>query len=126
MTHALSGPFSSPYSVDCEIFPNGYSDQHFGGWSCACLIATVKGPAAKLAVILTDSQGRTRVEVIEKERMIANSERVLLGIPDSHSKPQGTYILAVKTFDPEKVVWQKEITFSPAIERTSGRQDATR
>ena len=85
--------FSSPYSVDYKIFTDGIK-------------VTVKGPAAKLAVILTNPEGKTRIDIIDKDQMISNSHTVTLSMGD---QPDGTYILAVKTVDPEKLVWQKEL-----------------
>jgi len=99
-TSGVAGIFNSPYSVDYKIVAVANS---------AVVEATISGPAAKLAAVLTDSEGKSRVRIIEKEEMITNSQRVLLAAPDEGKSP---YILAVKTVDPEKVVWQKEIAFS--------------
>ena len=93
----------SPYSVEYKLFANRY----YGG-----VQATVKGPAARLAIILTDSKGKSDVKIIEKEHLITNSETVSLNMEDPQA---GTCVLAVKTFDPEKIVWQKKIALTPGI-----------
>jgi hypothetical protein len=94
---------SSPYSAEYKAFPKYY----ISGPS-EVFEVTVKGPAGRLAVILTDPKGKSEVRMIQKEEMITNSRTVeLLGDPQL-----GTWRLAVKTLEPEKIVWQKDIPFS--------------
>ena len=64
------GTWGSPYTADYKVVaPNrGY----------AVIETTVKGPAAKLAVILTDPQGQSEHTIIEKDQMMSNSCGVLL------------------------------------------------
>lgn len=88
------------YSVDYKIVSDGFN---------AGIEATVKGPAAKLAVILTDPKGVADIQTIEKSQMIANSQTVKVAMRDLQA---GIWILAVKTIDPEKVVWQEDIPLS--------------
>ena len=97
----FSGCSSSPYSVDYTL--------DSGGGFYAGLKVTVKGPAAKLAVILTDPKGESETQIITKENMIGNSQTVELPMQNPRA---GTYILTVKTVEPEKIVWQKSIPFS--------------
>jgi hypothetical protein len=93
--------WGSSYSVDYTIAsPDGF-DARFK--------TTVKGPAAKLAVILTDPKGESDTQIIEKESMISNSQTVELPMRNLR---EGTYVLTVKTVEPEKVVWQKNIPLS--------------
>ena len=75
----------------------------------AVIEATIRGPAAKLAVILTDPQGRSDQRIVGKDEMISNSHTVQLSMDDPKV---GKYVLAVKTIDPENIVWQKELVFS--------------
>ena len=91
----------SPYSVEYKVV--SLNEFHAG------VEATVRGPAAKLAVILADPKGESAVQVIAKEDMISNSRSLQLPMQDPQA---GTYVLTVKTIDPETIVWQKEITFS--------------
>jgi hypothetical protein len=96
----------SSYSVEYKIATMSGSD--------TVVEAVVKGPAAKLVVILTDPKGiLSDVQKVEKEEMIITNPqtvKVLMRNPQA-----GTWILTVKTVEPEKVVWQKKITFSPAM-----------
>ena len=105
----------SSYSVGYEISKAEYSVYDFGVYGSRKVLdkagtikVTVKGPASKLAVILTGLKGEADIIIIEPERMISNCQTAEFPLP----KQAGTYILAVKTFNPEKVVWQKEIVFS--------------
>ena len=93
--------WGSSYTVDYKVVSEGDSD--------ARLKATVKGPAAKLAVILTDPKGESDTQIIEKECMISNSHTVELPMQNPR---EGTYVVTVKTVEPEKVVWKKNIPFS--------------
>ena len=93
--------WGSSYTVDYNVVSEEASD--------ARLKATVKGPAAKLAVILTDPQGESNTQIIGKEFMISNSQTVELPMQNPRA---GTYILTVKTVEPEKVVWKKNIPLS--------------
>jgi hypothetical protein len=63
-----------------------------------------------LAVILTDPKGEPEIRTIEKEQMMANSASRYFSI---RSPQAGTYVLVVKTVEPEKVVWQGKIEFLP-------------
>ena len=97
------GVFNSPYSADYKILPVNGVDRYI-----AYVVVTVKGPAAKLAAILTDSRGKSSVMIIEKEQMISNTHEVWVSdVSGSGGEPP--YTLTVKTVDPEKVVWQKNI-----------------
>ena len=93
--------WGSSYTADYKVVSEGGFD--------ARLKTTVKGPAAKLAVILTDPKGESDTQIIEKESMISNSQTVELPMRNLR---EGTYVLAVKTVEPEKVVWQKKIPLS--------------
>jgi hypothetical protein len=70
---------------------------------------TVRGKAAKLAVMLTGPEGHTETKIIEENEMITNSATVPLQIDHS----SGTYVLTVKTFVPEGVVFKKEFRWPP-------------
>jgi hypothetical protein len=93
--------WGSAYTVDYTVASEGEAD--------ARLKATVKGPAAKLAVILTDPRGESATQLIDKEYMISNCQTVELLM---QTPREGTYVLTVKTVEPEKVVWQKKIPLS--------------
>ena len=96
------GPtWGSPYSVSYRIVSDGPID--------AGVDATVKGPAAKLGVILTDPNGESDTKIIEKEDMISNCRTVRLRMRDPR---EGTYVLTVKTIEPEKNVWKDNIPLS--------------
>jgi hypothetical protein len=95
--------WGSSYSVDYKVVSPG------GDW--AGIEATIKGPAAKLAVVLTDPEGKSEHAIVQKDEMMSNSHSVRLGMREPHA---GTYVLAVKTVDPEAVVWRKELAFSAA------------
>ena len=97
-------PGANSYSVEYKITDS------------PAIKAVVSGPAVRIAVLLTDPKGETQVRNLEREEMISNRAHVLFGMDENHA---GTWILAVKTFDPERVVWKKEIVFSashPTIE----------
>ena len=88
--------WNSPYNADYKV----------ASWANRAVIkTTVNGPAAKLAVILTDPNGKSVASIIEKDRMISNSYEVETQMEKIQ---EGTWILSVKTIDPEKVVWQKK------------------
>lgn len=69
----------------------------------------VKGPAAKLAVILTDPSGQPNIEIIKMDAMISNCQTVTVPMGKLQ---EGDWVLMVKTFEPEMVVWKKTIKFS--------------
>jgi hypothetical protein len=92
--------FASPYRAEYEVIQRNNSPY---------MKVTVNGPAAKLAIILTDPSGKSDVETIEPEQMITNSKVVFL---EMHPPQDGNYILAIKTFTPEKIVAKEKITFS--------------
>ena len=91
---------SSPYSVDCKLS---------GEYGSASICATVKGPAADLAVILTDPKGKTESQTIDKTLMVTNSREVQMRMENPQ---EGTWTVTVKTINPEKVVCKTEITLS--------------
>jgi hypothetical protein len=94
------GVFGSPYTADYKIVSE---------YQSVNVEVMVRGPAVRLAVILTNPKGESDHIIVEKDQMISNSHTVKLSIDD----PQvGKYVLQVKTVDPEKVVLQKEFTFS--------------
>ena len=72
----------------------------------------VKGPAAKLAVILINPKEETDTEIIEEEKMIDNVETVVVRMGEALEplKP-GTYRLLIKRFNPEKVVYRENLKF---------------
>ena len=95
--------WGSPYSVDHKVVsPNGFYAE---------IETTIKGPAAKLAVVLTDPAGKSDHVIVEKDQMMSNTHTLNLPMIEPQA---GTYVLAVKTVDPEKIVWQKQVTFSAA------------
>ena len=96
---------SSQYSVSYNIgmTVNRYGDKFSG------LNVDIKGPAAKLAVILTYPDNDSRIEVIEKDEMMANSKTIGFHVDNTGN---GTYVLMVKTVEPEKVIWRKEISLN--------------
>ncbi len=95
-SQAVGTVWNSPYSADYKV----------ASWANRAVIkTTVNGPAAKLAVILTDPNGKSVASIIEKDRMISNSYEVETQMEKIQ---EGTWILSVKTIDPEKVVWQKK------------------
>jgi len=94
--------FASPYSVDYRQVSLQSSNQ-------AAFETTIRGPAAQLAVILKGPEGEPEITTISKEDMIANC--YVTKVP--MRQPQaGTWTLLVKTIDPEKVVWQKDVPLS--------------
>jgi hypothetical protein len=96
----LGGLFGSGYSAEYNVVSLGYRPG---------LEVTVKGKAAKLAVILTSPSGESNTDIIESERMITNNATVKLSMDD----PQpGRYVITVKTFFPEAVVVKKNVDFS--------------
>ena len=72
---------------------------------------TVKGKAAKLAVIFTRPDRKTETHTIEPEQMITNSYTLKMIVNGPCVDP-GQYSLIVKTFSPEEVVCQEEINLS--------------
>ncbi len=93
----------SQYSVDYKMVSRDKSPDP----CCAGFEVTVKGPAADLAVILTDPKGEVSdVQQIEKNQMITNiqTQHVLM-----RNSQTGTWVLTVKTVNPEHLVWQKKI-----------------
>jgi len=74
----------------------------------AYMDVTVKGPAAKLAVILVDPYGKPNYKIIEKDDMIVNVKMVQLYMEENSSP--GVYTLIVKTMDPEHVVLQQPLS----------------
>ena len=95
------GSFVSPFTVDYNL-PHNIGGAIF--WE-----VTVKGPAAKLAVIVVSPSGESTIETISEEEMISNSQTVKL---EMRKFEEGTWVLKVKTFAPERVVWQKEVPLS--------------
>lgn len=88
----------SSYTMDCKMIP--MDGQRAG------VEVTVKGPAAKLAVILTGPNGEAKSQIIDKDKMISNCQTVQLPIEN----PQvGTYVLTVKTVEPEGLVCKRDI-----------------
>jgi hypothetical protein len=99
----LSGLFGSgPYRIDYKISHDGEPES---------LTVTINGPAAKLAVILAGQRGEPEVRIITNEELIANRAQVSFS-PFPHFQV-GTYTLTVKVVDPEKIVYQEKVTFSP-------------
>jgi len=114
----------SPYQVEYKQYKDG----------CLPLLEVeIKGPAYKLAVMLTNPEGETEIEIIEKEEMIDNIEAVRVGWHSWEGKLRGfrelyyepwrdrgkkgpepllTYTLLIKTFNPEKVVFRENLKFS--------------
>lgn len=90
----------SPYSAEYKIVTDGNN---------AYVETTIKGPAANLAVILTGPSGKSETAIVEKNRMISNCQTARCYMQDVQ---EGKWVLTVKTVDPEKVVWQKEIALS--------------
>lgn len=91
---------SSGYSAEYTL-----SESAYGGFD-----VTVKGPAAKLGVVLTDPDGKSVSKIISAEAMISNSATIHMV---QKSFKAGTWTLNVKTVEPEKVVWQKRFDLSP-------------
>lgn len=92
----MGGAYSAEYKITGDIY-NVYVE------------TTVKGPAAKLAVVLTDPNGESKISIIEQDEMMGNNKTVKVWM----EKPSGgTWVLAVKTVNPEKIVWHKDILFS--------------
>ncbi len=82
----------------------------------------VKGPAAKLAIILANPKGETDIKIVSEEKMIDNIETVYIGWERrmaattyshlwGHKAGAPTYTLLVKTFEPEKVVYRENLKF---------------
>jgi hypothetical protein len=119
-----TGIFSSPYSVDCKIVnsPLNRVADNLEIVHIKVLDTTVIGPAAKLALVLTGPNGKTTVDIIKKDMMMANSYNIKLMMEDQVA---GKWTLVVKTVDPEKVVCQKEVMLSPTQVAESLTQDRT-
>ncbi len=96
----ISRNWGSPYNVDYKI------TSHMGR---VFVTTTVRGPCAKLAVILVDPNRVAITEIIPEEKMIINCGIVEVPIDNPRA---GKWVLIVKTFAPEKVVWQKKFAFS--------------
>ena len=96
-TLSATGLLGSGYQVD-------YKEAAWGN-----LEVTVKGKAAKLAVMLTDPEGHTETQIIEENEMITNSATAQVG----RFHMAGLYVLTVKTFVPEGVVFKKELRWPP-------------
>ena len=95
----------SGYSVEHRWHALDLQGTHYGP---PMLELTIRGKAAKIAVLLIEPGGETRTEIISEENMIDNFEtatfsRVFL-------KP-GAYEVVIKTFTPEKIVYKKKIEF---------------
>ena len=103
----FAGCVGSPYHVEYSIE---------GGYGGPQLLVNVSGPADDLAIILTDPEEDTHIAYISKEKMIDNFESVKVPICRWRDNPPvGTYKLVVKTVTPEKVVYESEKKFKPAI-----------
>jgi predicted Zn finger-like uncharacterized protein len=90
-----------PYQVDYQV-----ADYH----GSVCMEVKVAGPAADLAVLLTEPAGNTDTETIDKVDMMDNSETVRLNmLHDYKSILPGTYTLVVKTMEPERVVHKERV-----------------
>jgi hypothetical protein len=105
---------ASPYSIEKYKVTTISGNTMATG---ACLHATIKGPAAKLGLFLTDPEGKVpshdgepAIEVVQKERMISNTCDVSLLMSLYGAPKAGNWLLTVKTIDPEKIVLKKEIT----------------
>jgi hypothetical protein len=90
------------YSIDYKISHDGEPES---------LTVTINGPAAKLAAILAGPRGEPEVRIITNEELIANRAQVSFS-PFPHFQV-GTYALTVKMVDPEEIVYQEKVTFSP-------------
>lgn len=90
-------------------YNDGYS------WESAYLAVNITGPADDIAVIVTNPTGDTTVKTISKEKMIDNFERVKFYT--EKNPPAGTYKFVIKTITPEKVVYETEKKFKPAVLR---------
>ncbi|GEM_PF-4640101 len=99
----------SPYSVE-------YSLGLY--YARPVLTVNVSGPANDMAIILTNPEGYTAIRSISKMDLIDNFESVKVLMREGRgSLPAGTYRLVVKTITPEKVVYEREVKFKPAIVR---------
>lgn len=107
----FAGCMGSTYQV--EYSPSGYYSP-FGSYQ-PLLLVNVSGPADDLAIILTDPEEDTHIKHISKDRMIDNFESVDVPMGKVESLSGGTYRLVVKTITPEKVVYEGEVKFKPAI-----------
>ena len=79
------------------------------------LLVNVSGPSDDLAIILTNPEEYTDIAYISKEDLIDNFESVRVRMCKSGNPPVGTYKLAIKTITPEKVVYEAEEKFTPAV-----------
>ncbi|MBU4349800.1 hypothetical protein KJ599_05715, partial [bacterium] len=79
----------------------------------ACLLVNISGPADELGIILTNPEGWSTTRFISKRDLIDNFESVEVPLCEKENPPSGTYNLIIKTITPEKIVYQKEIKFSP-------------
>jgi len=100
VTASASGLLGSGYQADYKVV---HDERHAG------LEVTVRGKDAKLAVILTDPNAESNTKIIKSEDMITNSATVKLWMEHPQT---GTYVLTVKTFDPEAVVVTKYVKFA--------------
>ena len=109
----------SAYGVEnCKVVSMTMNTIKSGG----CLRATVTGPAADLAVFVTSPDGKIAkrdsgrgeeaVEIIQKKRMMTNRAGVSLLMSNGVAPKAGTWVLTVKTVEPEKIVLQKKITIT--------------
>ncbi|MEN6406986.1 MAG: hypothetical protein ABFC77_11005 [Thermoguttaceae bacterium] len=90
---------SSPkYDIDYTIVEND---------RCPGIELTIKGPAAKIAVLVTTPDNNTQTAIIEKEKMMANSASVVFW--QERGLAKGKYIFCVKLFDSEKVAATKDV-----------------
>ena len=101
---------SNPYSVDYKICAGLFVEQYGSIVEVQPFImeVTVKGPMAKLAVVLTSSKGKSTSGIIQSDEMISNCATVhglRMGGP-----PDGPWTLTIKTFEPEKVVFKQQVT----------------
>ena len=102
----FAGCVGSDYNVEYSID---------GGYGYPRLLVNVSGPADDLAIILTDPEENTHIAYISKEEMIDNFEGVSVSMCKGGNPHEGTYKLVVKTVTPEKVVYESEKRFKPAI-----------
>jgi len=116
----------SSYSVeDVKLVPVTQTLNIASGIMSACIEATVKGPAEKLALIVTDPLGGVNYEIISKESMIANSSHVLMATGRIDRSPRAKkYVVTLKTVDPERIVWKEELMLAP--DSTDGFTDNVR
>lgn len=78
------------------------------------LRVSVAGPARRIAVLVTNPQGKTITKVIEKEDLMDNKQDICFSFS---SMQKGDYGITLKDFDTERIVGQQSFVIANDLMR---------